>query len=133
ELIDLAPRIAELGKDIVGVSTKLRRRHARSRIAAPKPEARTHDLNRAADTGGLLEHSQELTLDNLRMSENSRHVKHLASRHTMLIEDDGPLSRGLAGERRLDLGIELRTMALAILSPREAWIADKLLSPNQAA
>src|SRR5262245_11506154 len=107
ELTDLALRIAELGKNFVGIGTQLGWRHAWPRTAACKPEARTHDLYWAVDAGGLLEISQQLALDNLRMVENSRHVKHLASRHTMLVEDDGPVSCGLGDKRRLDLGIEL--------------------------
>src|SRR5438093_181067 len=119
ERIDLALRIAKLGEDIVGVGTQLWRRHARAGIAARKPEARTHDLNRATDATGLFERSQELALNNLRMVEDSRHVKHLASRNTMLIKDGGPVTRGVAGKRRLDLGIELEAVTLAILPPRE--------------
>src|SRR5262245_42302661 len=92
ELIDLALRIAELGKDIVGVRSQPGWRHAWPRIAARKPEACTYDLNRATDAGGPFEISQELALDNLRMVENSRHAKHLASRHTMLVEDHGPVA-----------------------------------------
>src|SRR5215510_15527149 len=133
ELIDLALRIAEFGKHIVGVRAQLWRRHARPWIAARKPETRTHDLNRAADAGGLDEISQQLALDNLRVVENSRDVKHLASRHAMLVEDDGPIARGPAGKRRLDLGLELPAMALAILPPGEAWIGDEVLAPDEAA
>src|SRR5262245_27349862 len=133
ELIDLALRIAELGKDIVGVRAQLWRRHARPWIAARKPETRTHDLNRAADAGGIVEISQQLALYNLRMLEDSRHVQHRASRNTVLIKDDGPIARGLTGKRCLDLGIELEAIALAILPPGEAWIGDEVLAPDQAA
>src|SRR5262245_26257375 len=132
ERIDLAARIPELGKELVGVRTELRRRLAWARIAARKPKTRTHDLNWAADAGWFLKRLQELPLDNLRMLENSRHIKHLASRHAVLVENDGPIARGLAGKSRLDRGIELQAMALAILPPREAWIGDEVLAPDEA-
>src|ERR1043166_1060309 len=76
ELIDLAVRIAKLGKDVVGIRAQLWWRHARPWIAARKPETRAHDLNRAADAGGLVEISQQLALHDLRMIEDSRHIKH---------------------------------------------------------
>src|SRR5262245_49913126 len=67
------------------------------------------------------------------MLKNRRHVEHFASRNTMLIEDRGPFARGLAGKRRLDLGIEGEAVALTILAPGEARIGDEVLAPDQAA
>src|SRR4029077_4357781 len=85
------------------------------------------------DARRLRESPQQFAPDDLRMLEHRRHVEHLASRNTMLVEDRGPLARGLAGQRRLDLGVELEAVALAILASGKARIVDEVLAPDQAA
>src|SRR5262245_28361940 len=133
EIVDLALRIAKPGQDIVSVCAELWGRRRGPWNAACQPKPRADHLDRAADARHLREGAQQLALEDLRMLENRRHVQHFAGRNAMLVQERGPLPGGLAGKRRLNLGIELEAVALAILPSGKTKIADEVLAPDQAA